>query len=79
MVSGRNYRIQVGSFTKAANAVEVFDMLSAAGLNPSYERYNEYYRVVITNVKGDEAGDIGQKLAAAGITKALAREEITVR
>ena len=79
VVSGRSYRIQVGSFTKASNAVEVFDRLSSTGLNPSYERYNEYYRVVITSVRGEDMPSVSQKLAAAGITKALAREEVPPR
>jgi rare lipoprotein A (peptidoglycan hydrolase) len=79
VVPGKSYRIQVGSFTKASNAVEVFDRLSSNGLSPSYERYNEYYRVVITNVRGEDMPSVSQKLAVSGITKALAREEVPQR
>jgi rare lipoprotein A len=76
IVQGKNYRIQVGSFADLKNASEVFLRLSDAGLNPSYERYDDkYYRVVITNVKAEDADDLSRKLAEIGITEALARED----
>jgi cell division protein FtsN len=74
-VQGKNYRIQVGSFTDLKNASEIFLKLSAAGLSPSYELYEDYYRVVITNVKADDAEDLSRKLADLGVTEALARED----
>jgi rare lipoprotein A len=75
IVQGKNYRVQVGSFTDLKNASGIFLKLSDAGLNPSYERYDEYYRVVITNVKAEDADDLSRKLAEIGITEALARED----
>jgi cell division protein FtsN len=76
MVQGKNYRVQVGSFTDLKNASDVFIKLFDAGLNPSYERYDDkYYRVVITNVKAEDADDLSRKLAEIGITEALARED----
>jgi rare lipoprotein A len=79
MVAGKNYRVQVGSFTDMKNASDIFLRLSDAGLNPSYEHYDDkYYRVVITNVKAEDAENLSRKLAELGITEALSRED-TVR
>ncbi|MDR1230375.1 MAG: septal ring lytic transglycosylase RlpA family protein [Spirochaetaceae bacterium] len=76
MVQGKNYRVQVGSFTDLKNASDVFLRLFDAGLNPSYEHYDDkYYRVVITNVKAEDADDLSRKLAEIGITEALSRED----
>jgi rare lipoprotein A len=76
MVQGKNYRVQVGSFTELKNASDVFLRLFDAGLNPSYEHYEDkYYRVVITNVKAGDADNLSRKLAEIGITEALMRED----
>jgi rare lipoprotein A (peptidoglycan hydrolase) len=76
MVQGKNYRVQVGSFTELKNASDVFLRLFDAGLSPSYEHYEDkYYRVVITNVKAEDADNLSRKLAEIGITEALARED----
>jgi rare lipoprotein A (peptidoglycan hydrolase) len=78
MVQGKNYRVQVGSFTDLKNASDIFLRLSDAGLNPSYEHYDgKYYRVVITNVKAEDADNLSLKLAELGITEALSREDTT--
>jgi rare lipoprotein A (peptidoglycan hydrolase) len=80
MVQGKNYRVQVGSFADLKNASEVFLRLFDAGLNPSYEHYDDkFYRVVITNVKAEDADDLSRKLAEIGITEALAREDASSR
>ncbi|MDR1470367.1 MAG: septal ring lytic transglycosylase RlpA family protein [Spirochaetaceae bacterium] len=79
IVQGKKYRVQVGSFTDMKNASGVFLKLSDAGLSPSYEPYEDkgdkYYRVVITNVKAENADNLSRKLAEIGITEALARED----
>ncbi|GHV22037.1 hypothetical protein FACS189494_08260 [Spirochaetia bacterium] len=72
---GKFYRLQLGSFEKAPNAVEAFDRLSAAGLNPQWEPYGEKYRVVITSVRASDIDALAVKLGAAGFKEALAREE----
>jgi rare lipoprotein A len=74
-VKGRYYRLQIGSFKVAKNAVEVFDRLSAAGLNPQWEPYGELYRVVISNVRADDINSIAVRLGGAGFKEAIAREE----
>jgi rare lipoprotein A (peptidoglycan hydrolase)/cell division protein FtsN len=79
-VKGRYYRLQIGSYKAAKNAVEVFDRLSAAGLNPQWEPYThkslgELYRVVISNVRADDINSIAVRLGGAGFKDAIAREE----
>jgi rare lipoprotein A (peptidoglycan hydrolase) len=80
MVRGKNYRVQVGSFADLKNASDIFLRLFDAGLNPSYEHYEDkYYRVVITNVKAEDADNLSRKLAEIGITEALTREDADSR
>ena len=74
-VSGRYYRLQVGSYKVAKNAVEVFDRLSASGLNPQWEPYGDLYRVVISNVRAEDINTIAVRLGNAGFKEAIAREE----
>jgi rare lipoprotein A (peptidoglycan hydrolase) len=74
-VKGRYYRIQIGSFKVAKNAVEAFDRLSAAGLNPQWEPFGELFRVVISNVRSDDINSIAIRLGNAGFKEAIAREE----
>jgi hypothetical protein len=51
----RLYQIQVGAFKVVRNAEGVFERLTDASLNPSYEKYLDFTRVII---KGIRAGDI---------------------
>jgi rare lipoprotein A len=74
-INGRYYRIQIGSFKVAKNAVEAFDRLSAAGLNPQWEPFGDKYRVVISNVRAEEISGIALKLGNVGFKDAIAREE----
>jgi rare lipoprotein A len=76
----RNYRLQVGSFRVARNAVEAFDRLKSAGLTPAYERYTDssnidYYRVVLAGIRGADMQSTSEKLSAAGFREAVIREE----
>ncbi|MDR0551572.1 MAG: SPOR domain-containing protein [Spirochaetaceae bacterium] len=75
IIPGRVYRIQVGSFKVAKNAVDVFDRLTAAGLNPQWEPYEDYYRVVITNIRAENIPQVAVTLGKAGFSAADAREE----
>jgi hypothetical protein len=74
-VSGRYYRLQIGSYKVARNAVDVFDRLSAAGLNPQWEPYGDLYRVVISNVRAEDINTLAVRLGNAGFKEAIAREE----
>ena len=72
---GRIYRLQVGSYKIPRHAVDAFDKLKAAGLNPSYEPNGEFYRVVLTRVPGTEVPSVVAKLEYAGFREALIKEE----
>ncbi len=73
------YRLQIGSYKVARNAVETFDKLKNAGLNPAYERHeaneSEYFRVVLAGVPGTDVELTTEKLKAAGFREALIRAE----
>jgi rare lipoprotein A len=71
----RVYRLQVGSYRIARNAVDAFEKLKNAGLNPSYERNGEFFRVVLAGVRGEDVQSVAEKLGAAGFREALIREE----
>jgi rare lipoprotein A len=73
--TNKRYRLQVGAYRVDKNAVEAFDKLKNAGLNPKYERFGEYYRVVLPDVKAEEVPAMAEKLGALGFREALAREE----
>jgi len=76
----KNYRLQVGSFRNAKNAVEAFDRLKASGLSPAYERFIngdnvEFYRVVVASVRGSDVQSTVQRISAAGFKEAIIKEE----
>ncbi|MDR2159847.1 MAG: septal ring lytic transglycosylase RlpA family protein [Treponema sp.] len=75
LVSGRSYRLQVGAYKVARNAVEAFEKLKNAGLNPAYERHNDYFRVVLAGIRGEEMPLMAEKIGAAGFREALVRVE----
>jgi rare lipoprotein A len=73
--SGKIYRLQVGSYKVARNAVEAFDKLKNAGLQPAYERFGEYFRVVLAGVPASAVSSTAEKILLAGFREALVREE----
>lgn len=80
IMPNRMYRLQVGSYKVARNAVEAFNRLKNSGLNPAYERFtdsnnNEYFRVVLAGISGNDLQSITEKLVIAGFKEALIREE----
>ncbi|WP_461246440.1 septal ring lytic transglycosylase RlpA family protein [Treponema sp. R6D11] len=80
IVAGKNYRLQVGSFRNAKNAVEAFDKLKASGLSPAYERFIssdnvEFYRVVVAGVGANDVQSTTEKISAAGFKQAIIKEE----
>jgi rare lipoprotein A len=72
---GRIYRVQVGSYREARNALATFERLKGAGLNPVYERNGEYFRVVLSGIPSEEIGGVLQKINASGFRDPLLREE----
>jgi len=80
IVSDKRYRLQVGSYKIARNAVEAFDRLKKSGLSPAYERFidnknDEYFRVVLADVSGNDIQLTAEKLISAGFKEAVIREE----
>jgi rare lipoprotein A len=69
------YRIQVGSYKVARNAVEAFDRLKNVGLNPVYERNGEYFRVVLSGIRSEDIESVTGRIGAAGFRDPLLREE----
>jgi hypothetical protein len=69
------YRVQVGAFLDQRNAVDAYNRLAAAGFAPAYERYYDYYRVVLTGIRASEIENIAWRLGAANFPEALLREE----
>ena len=73
--SSKTYRLQVGAFTVPRNALNAFDKLKNAGLNPAYEQSGEFYRVVLAGLKANEIQAVAQILANNGFKEAIIREE----
>jgi rare lipoprotein A len=69
------YKLQIGSYKVAGNAVEAYVKLKAAGLDPSYERNADYFRVVLAGVRGTDIAHVTEKLGTAGFREAVIREE----
>jgi rare lipoprotein A len=69
------YRVQVGSYKEARNALGVFERLKNAGLDPLYERNGDYFRVVLAGIPSEEVNGVLQKLGSAGFSDPLLREE----
>jgi len=73
--SSKSYRLQVGAFTVPRNALNAFDRLKKAGLNPAYEQNGDFYRVVLAGLRANEIQAIAQILANNGFQEAIIREE----
>jgi len=69
------YKLQIGSYKVAGNAVEAYVKLKAAGLDPSYERNADYFRVVLAGVRGTDIAYVTERLGTAGFREAVIREE----
>ena len=73
--SNRLYRLQVGSYSVPRNAVDVFERLRTAGLSPNYEQYENFYRVVLANIRAEEIPAIAQTLGNLGFRDVMVRAE----
>jgi rare lipoprotein A len=73
--TGKVYRVQVGAFKVPRHAVEAFDRLKSAGLNPAYERSEDVYRVVLSGISADDVEAVAGTLGNAGFKEAIIREE----
>jgi len=52
-----------------------FDRLKSVGLNPKYELYEDFYRVVLPGVSGFEINSITEILGTVGFREVLIHEE----
>jgi len=80
VVQNKSYRLQIGSYKVARNAVDAFERLKTAGLNPAYERFTdgantEYFRVVVAGIRGTDVKSTAEKIGTAGFREAIIREE----
>ncbi|MDR0497258.1 MAG: septal ring lytic transglycosylase RlpA family protein [Treponema sp.] len=73
--STKLYRLQVGAYKVPRNALDTFEKLKNAGLNPSYEPNDDFYRVVLVGLKAGDIPAIAQILGNYGFQEALIREE----
>ena len=73
--SKKIYRVQVGAFSNTTTAQNCYDRVKNAGYSPSFEKYNNLYRVVISGVKASDMPKIAQGLGSAGFTEVWLREE----
>ena len=71
----KTYTLQIGSFRVARNAVDTYVVLRDAGLNPEYERYNDFFRVVLKGIRGTDVQSVADSLERAGFREAVIREE----
>jgi rare lipoprotein A len=73
--TAKRYSVQVGSYKISRNAVETFDRVKSLGLAPSYERHDDYYRVVLTGVRAEDIQSLAGRLGSVGFREIFVREE----
>jgi rare lipoprotein A len=73
--TGKRYRLQVGSYKAPRYALDAFEKLKNLGLTPAYERYGDYYRVVLSGIQAEEVPPLAEQLGTAGFLEVLIREE----
>jgi rare lipoprotein A len=69
------YRVQIGSFKEARNALAAFERLKEKGLSPVYERNGDFFRVVLSGIPSKEMAAVLEKVQMAGFNDPLLREE----
>jgi hypothetical protein len=65
----RLYQLQVGSFKVTQNAERVFERLTNAALNPSYEQYLDFTRVLIRGIGVRDLPFYLEKIKNAGFSE----------
>ena len=73
--TAKRYRIQIGAYRVTRNAVDTFDRVKSIGLEPSYERHDDYYRVVLGGVRAEDIQSLAGRLGSIGFREILVREE----
>jgi cell division protein FtsN len=75
MGTAKRYRVQVGAYKVTRNAVDTFDRVKSLGLEPSYERHEDYYRVVLSGIRAEDIQGLAGRLGSIGFREILIREE----
>jgi rare lipoprotein A len=65
----------VGAYKVTRNAVDTFDRVKGIGLEPSYERHDDYYRVVLSGIRAEDIQNLAGRLGSIGFREILVREE----
>jgi len=69
----RTYQIQVGSFRVIQNAERVYNRLSGASLNPVYENYLNFTRVILRGISARDVPQYIDRLQRMGFSEILIR------
>jgi len=69
----RVYQIQVGAFKIDQNAERAFERLGRASLNPAYEDYLDFTRVVINGIAARDVPLFLQRVQSAGFAEVIVR------
>jgi len=67
------YQIQVGAFKVFDNAARVFQRLRAASLNPAYEQYQDFTRVVVRGIRAAEVPQYLDIIRSSGFPEVFIR------
>jgi hypothetical protein len=68
------YVVQVGAFLSEQNAAEAYRRVAGTGLQPSYERYGDYIRVVVSGIRVGDLETVAWRLGGANFSEVLIRE-----
>jgi hypothetical protein len=63
---GKLYRIQVGAFKDSRYAEQAFEKLKRAALNPAYERYQDFTRVMVKGINASQIPRYIEKIQSIG-------------
>jgi hypothetical protein len=69
----RLYQIQVGAFIVVRNAEGAFARLANASLNPSYERYLDFTRVLVKGIRARDVPSYIDRIRRAGFSEVFVK------
>jgi len=72
------YQVQVGAFKLTQNADRVFERLSGASLNPSFEKYQDFTRVMVKGISYREIPIVLEKVKSMGFSEVIIRIDDSV-
>jgi hypothetical protein len=75
--SVNQYRIQVGAFKVRVNAENAFAKLKAAGLNPVYEDYLDFRRVILAALNANDVSALIDRIEGMGFRELWIKKDDT--